>query len=526
MRATVLRGACVRTMNTLSPEAEAVAFRGGQITSVGRADDVLSEAGKGAEVIDLPRKFVLPGFHDSHLHLMQHGLELRQIDLNNVPDMEAALGAVQRSSEGLPEGAWIQGSGFSLTRWGVTDLSRLDLDEAAPRNPVLLRSQDHHSAWVNTAALKRAGVLEHRPDPPDGRFLRDRAGRATGLILERALDLIKQVLPSLSLSELVEVAQIAGRDLASYGITTVHHMAYEPVTHWRALATAASDPAYPVRVWSCIPQQEIEMAAAIGIATGQGGDNFCIGGAKFFADGALGSETAWMLEPYAGTSNCGLVIDGPKVLAARYPLALEAGLIPVTHAIGDAAGRAVLEALEATRELWPEQDPQPRVEHAQHLHADDVERLGALGLTASIQPIHLTFDLMAITASLPDRLDRAYATRSLKSAGALLAFGSDTPVARPDLVRGIRAAVERRDSLGQVLTPQQALTPREALEAYTVGAARAIGRQDRSGQIRPGYHADFTLFDADPLQPSENLSVVGTIKGGRWTFRSGWERGG
>ena len=348
---------------------------------------MLSEAGKGAEVIDLPRKFVLPGFHDSHLHLMQHGLELRQIDLNNVPDMEAALGAVQRSSEGLPERAWIQGSGFSLTRWGVTDLSRLDLDEAAPRNPVLLRSQDHHSAWVNTAALKRAGVLEHRPDPPDGRFLRDRAGRATGLILERALDLIKQVLPSLSLSELVEVAQIAGRDLASYGITTVHQMAYEPATHWRALATAASDPAYPVRVWSCIPQQEIEMAAAIGIATGQGGGQLLHRGSEVLCRWSPRvrdrlDARGRMRAPRIVV----LVIDGPKVLAARYPLALEAGLIPVTHAIGDAAGRAVLEALEATRELWSEQDPQPRVEHAQHLHADDVERLGALGLTASIQP--------------------------------------------------------------------------------------------------------------------------------------------
>src|SRR5690606_15935508 len=183
----------------------------------------------------------------------------------------------------------------------------------------------------------------------------------------------------------------------------------------------------------------------------QGGSNFRVGGAKFFADGALGSRTAWMLEPYSGTSNVGMAMDGPDVLNARVPLALAAGLTPVIHAIGDAATRAALDTFEATQEQWRALGLRPRLEHAQHLHPADVARAGRLGIVASMQPIHLTFDIVSIEALLGDRLDRAYAMRSLARAGAVLAFGSDTPVAPPDVFEGLRAACRRADKAGRRL---------------------------------------------------------------------------
>jgi len=246
-----------------------------------------------------------------------------------------------------------------------------------------------------------------------------------------------------------------------------------------------------------------------------------IGGAKFFADGALGSQTAWMLEPYQGTANTGMAIAGPEVLARRYPLAIAAGLTPVTHAIGDRANRVVLDALEATRSVWRARGLRPRLEHAQHLHPAEVGRAGALRLICSMQPIHLTFDAPTIRATLGDRLERAYPMRSLLASGALLAFGSDTPVASPDVVAGLHAACWRRDTAGEVLGEGEALTPAQALSAYTRDAAFAIGREGRSGRLSEGFDADLTVISHDPTRELEGLEILATVKAGKWTFRGG-----
>ena len=296
-------------------------------------------------------------------------------------------------------------------------------------------------------------------------------------------------------------------------------MAYEPPIFWRALAKRASDRAYPLRVWACIPHEDIEHAVAIGLATGQGGDRFQVGGAKFFADGALGSRTAWMLDPYP-TGGHGVAVDDPEVLAERIPLALEAGLAPVIHAIGDAANRAVLDALAALRSRWGTKGLRPRIEHAQHLHPDDVPRFGSLGIVASVQPAHLPFDAPSIRQLLGDRIGRAYPWRTLEATGALLAFGSDAPVATPDVFATLRAAVRRIGVDGEPLRKGESLSVDRALAAHTHGAAQAIGWGDRSGQILEGYDADLCVLDHDPLVTLEDLSVMGTVQAGRWTYRN------
>ena len=236
------------------------------------------------------------------------------------------------------------------------------------------------------------GVHAGTPDPENGTILRDADGEPNGGLLEHAATLIARVVPPPDDATLAEAVRRAGEDLARLGITTVHHMAYESPDGWRMMAHAASREGYPLRVWACIDQENAEHAAAIGLATGQGGDRFMIGGAKFFADGALGSLTAWMLEPYDGTHELGMPVHGPEVLAARLPVVIDAGLTPVTHAIGDAANRAILDALEATKPLWEAKGLRPRIEHAQHLHPDDIPRFGQLGVIASLQPYHLVFD--------------------------------------------------------------------------------------------------------------------------------------
>jgi predicted amidohydrolase YtcJ len=521
---TILLAQRVHTMEPSRPSAEAIAWAAGRVVAVGRRDDVLALRAASTRVIEAPGTTALPGFHDAHLHLTQHGLELDQVGLQDAATLEEGLTRVEAAARRLPEGSWILGAGFALQRWGVPGLHRRDLDRVAPRHPVLLRSQDHHSAWANTAALARAGVDARTPDPASGTVVRDADGEPTGLLLELALRLVWDVLPLPDGAALARALDAAGRHLASLGITTVHHMAAEPAAYWRAIASRASGndggAPYPLRVWASIPHAELEAAVAIGLAGGHGGDRFVVGGAKFFADGALGSRTAWMLDPYA-EGGVGMAVDGPELLRDRYALAARAGFAPITHAIGDAANRAVIDALEATASLWRAAGLRPRIEHVQHLHHDDVARLARLGAVVSVQPIHLTFDAPSVRALFPRHADRAYRLRDLMDAGAPLAFGSDTPVASPDVVAGIRAAVTRVGVDGEPLGADQALSIAEALHAYTAGAAYAIGREGRSGALRPGADADVVLLSRDPHEGLEGLEVVATISGGAFTFDPG-----
>lgn len=510
----------VLTMDPHRPAAEALAVRAGRIVALGATAEILAWRQAHSEVIDLQGRCLVPGFHDSHLHLGQHGLALTRLRLHDVPTLALALARIAAHAQTLAPDTWLLGAGFAMSRWGVSSLSKHDLDRVVPSRPVLLLSQDHHSAWVNSRALALAGISAGTPDPEDGVIVRDASGEPSGVLLERAVALVRRVVPEPSDAELAAAVWRAGQDLARYGITTAHHMAYESPASFRQLALAASREDYPLRVWACLPQEDAEHAKALGIATGQGGERFAIGGAKFFADGALGSLTAWMLTPYIGTDTCGVPVHGPEVLAARLPAVIEAGLTPVIHAIGDAANRAALDALEASRSLWQAKGLRPRIEHAQHLHPDDQGRFAALGVIASMQPIHLTFDQQRIRELLPDRLEWAYVWRTLHELGTPLAFGSDTPVASPDVLAGLRAATERQGSDGAVLGPNERLGVTEALAAYTRGAAYAIAREHRSGQLSPGYDADLVVLSHDPRKDLTELAVEGTLLAGRWTYRA------
>ncbi|UCH27862.1 MAG: amidohydrolase [Trueperaceae bacterium] len=513
----------VLTQEDHTPEAQALALRQGRIVAVGASAELRRLAGAQTKVIDLDGRCLLPGFHDSHVHLGQYGFELSQVELDGTATMEEGLARVAERAAQLPKGQWLLGSGFALQRWGRTSVSKTDLDAVSRDHPMLLTSQDHHSSWANTLALEKAEVNRLTRDPPNGRLVRDASGEPTGLLLEHATALVRRAIPKPSRDEIRAALRQAGERLASYGITTVHHMAYEPADNWREMASLASEATFPLRLWACIPQEELEHALALGLATGQGGEHFAVGGAKFFTDGALGSGTAWMLEPYANSANYGMEVHGPEVLRARFPLAIEAGLVPVTHAIGDAANRSVLDALEATRSLWQGVGMRPRIEHAQHVSRDDIARFGDLGLIASMQPVHLTFDMDVIRNALPGRASRAYAMRSLSDAGALLAFGSDTPVASPDVVVGLKAACHRANSQGEVLTPAERLSPKEALAAYTRDAAAAIGWEHRSGRLRPGFDADLVIVSHDPRESLDGLEVLSTMKAGRWTYRGAFQ---
>lgn len=511
----------VLTMDPAAPRAEGVAVANGRVLAVGTASDLHALAGPRTRVVELGGSCLMPGFHDAHVHLTQYGLETTQVDLADARDLDTALDMLSGRARELGSEDTLLATGMALNTWGLKTIDRRHaeaLERVVGGRMALVSSQDHHSSWASAALLAAGGVTDETPDPPDGVIVRDQDGRATGLLLESAQGLADAALAPPTADELRSALDEAARSLASKGITTVHHMAAEPASYFRALASRASEDDYALRVWACLPQAQLEAAAEIGLATGQGGRNFQVGGAKFFADGALGSLTARMLEPYDGTDSVGMVVDGPDVLAERVPQAVRAGLTPVVHAIGDAAVRAVLDAFDAVRAEAAAAGLRPRLEHAQHMHPDDVTRAGAMGVVASMQPIHLTFDALSLPRLLGDRLGRAYPVRSLARAGARLAFGSDAPVASPDVFAGLKAACRRLDISGNRFEPTEAVAPDEALLAYTVGAAYAIGWEGRSGRLAPGFDADLVVLSHDPLVGLDGLEVVATVKGGQVTY--------
>ncbi len=520
MRDIIFVNGQIVTMNPQQPQVAALALRGEHILALGTEEDVRAQLAPRPEVVDLQGQCLLPGFHDSHVHLGQHGVELSQLRLESARTLAEGLACVRRRAEDLPAGSWILGSGFLMSRWGVSSLHKRDLDVLTPHHPVLLRSQDHHSAWANSAALKAAGIGAATANPESGEIVRDSSGEATGLLLEHAYALVAAAVPAMDAAALSETIRAAGANLASLGLTTVHHMAAEPVAFFREMASQASTGQYPLRIWACIPQADIEQAAALGLGTGMGGDHFQLGGAKFFADGALGSLTARMLEPFEGTQELGVEVDGRDLLLERIPLALQAGLMPVIHAIGDAANRMVLDVLAETQQLWLAAGLRPRVEHAQHLSPADIPRFAQLGVTVSMQPIHFRFDARRTAELLGERLHTTHAWQSLWRSGSSLALGSDTPVASPDVMAGLRTATMRQAEEGDVFTPEECLSIQQALEGYTVNAALAINWQQRSGQLMPGFDADLVILSHDPNAGLDTLSVKATMKAGRWTFQA------
>ena len=500
-------------------QADALAVRQDRILAVGAYEHVRKLVDASATHIDLQGRCVLPGFHDSHVHLTQHGFELTQVNLSEARTLEEGLALVRAYAQDLAPGTWVLGAGFLMSRWGVSSLDKHMLDAVAPQHPVLLRSQDHHSAWVNSLALERAGVTAQTQDPPDGEIVRLENNEPSGLLLEQALHLVWDAVPAPDAPAIKQALQQAGEHFASLGVTTVHHMAYEPAAYWQQLASLASSEDYALRVWACLPQEDAEHAAAIGVATGQGGRHFQVGGAKFFADGALGSMTAHMLEPYEGSTSTGVSVHGREILQERIPKVIQAGLVPVVHAIGDAANRTVLDVLTQTKDLWQSKHMRPRIEHVQHVHPDDVARFAELGVIASVQPIHLRFDAKRTRELLADRAMHAHPWRDLLQHGTTLALGSDTPVASPDVLLNLHTAVTRESEEGDVLNASQRLSINEALSAYTKDAAYAIGWEARSGQLKAGYDADMVILSHNPLESLENLVVMATMKAGRWTFQ-------
>ncbi len=486
----------VITLNSAQPRAEAVLVSNRQVRFVGSQADCLAIAPK-AEILEYSDAFLTPGLTDAHIHLTGYGFALAALDLSACQTLEQGLALIATRAGGT---AWLQGGGMFPNRWSEQSYpTAADLDRVAPNQPVYIRSRDGHSAWVNTKALELANVHAGTPDPEGGRIIRDVSGNPTGMLLEpSAMNLVRQAIPAATLEESVTACARACAQLEAWGYTSVHTMALEPAMSLRAIQELEQGGALPLQVWASIPHADLEHVEATGLRGGTG-DLVKISGIKFFADGALGSRTAWMFEPYLGTTETGVIADSPELILERGRRALEMGFCPVVHAIGDKANHEVLNVLEKLKPLADARGVRLRLEHAQHLQPSDIARFGKLGIVASVQAIHLVDDAVPVFGLLGEtRAKTTYAFRTLLETGATLALGSDASVATPEPMVGLEAAVKRLGLDRNVFMPEQCLTPLEALEGYTIGAAKAAGWENWYGQVKQGYKADFTLWETDP----------------------------
>ena len=509
------------TFDAHCPHATALAAWKGWILAVGDEAAVDGLRGPATMVMDLGGRFACPGLCDCHVHLAQWALVAsgRMVHLDGARSLSEALDRIARGRDRAVVAGWLRGRGWDKYHWAEDRFpTAADLDAVTGDIPAALPSHDGHSLWVNTAGMRAAGITPEVEAPPTGRILRDAAGLPTGIFQEGAMGLIWKHVPQPSVDELARALREALPVAASAGLTRVHNC--ESADSMQALQRLRDEGALTLRITRFLPAADLDAALAVGLCSGLGDEWIRIGGLKAFLDGALGAQTAAMLEPYQGTADAGQLVMEPQDLVDLLTRATQARLAVALHAIGDRAVRLALDAFAEVRRSaahWPRH----RIEHAQHIHPDDQPRFATLGVIASVQPVHMVADIATCERHVPGRTGWAFPLRGLLDSGARLAMGSDAPVEIIDPLAGVRSAVQRQGRDGWPeggWHPEQKLTPIEALHGYTLGAAYAGGEEALGGSLTPGKVADVVVFSHDPTAGPEGLQaarVVATVVGGR-----------
>ncbi len=530
----ILYNGKLHTQDPQIPQASALALRDGRILAVGNDADIQALSTAHTKVVNLEKRRVLPGLTDSHIHFYEWALLLKGLTLEDAKSLDEVQTRVQDVAKHAKAGKWIVGQGWNQDFWPVPTLpTRFDLDKVAPNNPTILWRTDLHLAWVNSLALQTAGISAATVDPDMGVIDRGESGQPTGILRELAINLVRDVMPAHTDAQTDEAMIKAMMRVHQLGLTGVHDFRImggedgpPALRAWQRLRAANE---LALRAWVLIPGELLDEAIILGLQTGFGDDFLRIGGAKFFSDGATGPRTAWMLEPFddAGT---GLPLTPMSQMAEEISKAHKAGISTAIHAIGD---RAIRELLDVFTEVTEDQETHTklriphRIEHVQHSHPDDLKRLGPLGLTASVQPLHLSDDMQMVANACGSRARWAYAFRALLDAGTVLALGSDCPVASPNPFWGIHAAVtrQRRDGTPEGgWYPSQRLSVAEAVWGYTMGAAIATGQEKIQGSLTPGKLADLIVLDQDifeiPPEQIHTTKIVMTVFDGHIVYKS------
>lgn len=521
---TILTGPRFWTEDPAHPWAQGLLVREGRIVRYLDRQEMAREAARGGTIRQLSGGLAVPGLVDAHAHILGYGLSRTKVDLVGTQTLDEALSRVAAFAQAHPDKLWIEGRGWDQNDWPDHAWPSADrLEQVVPDRPCALRRVDGHALWVNRAALTAAGINFSTPDPPGGMIYKDGSGRPTGILVDNAADLVLGKIPEPSDGEIEQALETAAKDLLAVGLTGVHDMGIDRRT-WKTMKRLAAKGRFPLRVFAYASDQSELAREILARGTEQSGRLHLVG-IKFYADGALGSRGARLLEPYTDDPyQKGLWVTPPEQLRERIGKTLEAGLQPAVHAIGDAANKEVIDDyIQALESAGGRTAFHPRLEHAQIVDLADIPRVAEHEIVASMQPTHATSDMpWALDRVGPRRLRGAYAWRRFLDAGALLAFGSDFPVESIDPRLGLYAAVTRQDIAGEPpggWLPGQRLTLAEAVAAFTRGAAQAVGAGRELGTMEPGHDCDLTVFERNlfNLPPSAILEtpVTATVIAGR-----------
>ena len=523
----VVTNANIRTMDAKRTVVRSIAVLNGKIIAIGSDADTKPLVGAKTRVIDAGGKLILPGFNDAHVHFLGTGEQLSSVDLRTAKTPEEFVQRIKDFAAKLPKGRWIQGGQWDHENWKPNNLpTAAMIDAATPDNPVFVNRLDGHMALANSLAMKLAGVNKDTKEIDGGLIVRDAAGNPTGVFKDAAEAYINKVIPDPSFEENMEPAQAATEHAASLGITSVQDMSagtdvgvYQELMRQGKLKT---------RVYGCSPLADYKRWQNTGLHYAFGNAMVRVGCLKGYADGSLGSTTAWFFEPYLDAPNTsGLArADVTTTMKQNIVDADKAGLQVYIHAIGDRANATILDYYENAEKVNGPRDRRFRIEHAQHLRQQDIERFGKLKVVASMQPLHIIDDGRWAGKRLDNkRLQGTYAFRTLLDSGAVLAFGSDSPVASLNPLWGIYAAVTRRtldDKNPNGWIPEQKITVDEAVRAFTWGSAYAEFQDGWKGTLEIGKLADFVIisddiFTIDPVKIG-TAKVLTTVIDGRVVF--------
>lgn len=525
------------TENPAQPIAEALAITGNRIADVGNSAEIAKLIGPQTKVIDLHGRRVVPGFNDAHVHFYTGGASLSSVQLRNTrseTEFRERIGAYARSR---PEGEWILNGSWDHENWTPPRLPTHSLiDDVTQDNPVFVNRSDGHMMLANAVAMKLAGISRDTKDVPGGVIVRDSDGKPTGIFKDAANALIERVIPPPSGDQILNAVRAAQSYAAENGVTSVQDMGVlgdvdTTVGVLEAYQELRQRDELRVRISAHLPLRNWKRLADVGIRSDFGDEKLNIGAVKAFADGSLGSSTAWFFEPFTDApGNSGIPSDeliNPTKMYEQLQSADRAGLQIAIHAIGDRANNTILNFYEKLEQQDGMRDRRLRIEHAQHLLASDIPRFGSLRVIASVQPYHCIDDGRWAESRIgADRAQRAYAFRSLLDSGASLAFGSDWWVAPINPLMGIYAAATRRTLDGKYpngWVPRQKVTVQEALHAYTVGSAYASFEEHRKGSLEKDKLADLVVLSDDILQIDpvriQDVKVDMTIFDGKVIYR-------
>lgn len=523
----IITDARVWTVDRKQPEAEAVAVLGDRIVAVGAALEVASWGGPRTKVIDAHGKLVLPGFNDSHVHFLSGGLQLDNIDLKDAASQEEFARRIAERAKSTSPGHWILGGDWDDQQWNPAELPTKELvDPTTGKTPVFVSRYDGHMALANSTALRLAGVTAKTPDPPGGAIVRDASGNPTGILKDAAMNLVYSIIPPLSPERRMAAIQRALKHATSLGVTSVQDMSldYADIAVYSQLADRD---ALTVRIYAAPIETNWEDQAKIGIHRAFGSPYLRIGALKGFADGSLGSTTAYFFEPFTDAPDTrGLLSDEMQPLEKmldRMKHADAAELQLCIHAIGDQAISIILDLFDQVAKANGPRDRRFRIEHAQHVAPKDFERFAKLGVIASMQPYHAIDDGRWAEKRIgPERIKTTYAFRTFLDHKVHLAFGTDWNVAPLSPMWSIYAAVTRATLDGKNpggWVPEQKITVAETVEAYTMGSAYAEFQEKEKGSITPGKLADIVILDQDifHIDPVKikDVKVETTIVGGK-----------